>query len=129
MQFDKDLNSDQAEIFLDVRAFIIKEIDLDESNVIEKFTDNITSYYSKEYEGGFCYIKTKDGSVHIGWFKGASIDDKPKQLFGKSKVLKGQKIELFNDLQKKAVKFYIEQTKIILLENYEKKLLKKLHKN
>lgn len=124
MQFDKDMNSDQAELFLEVRAFVMKCIDKDESKVIEKFTDKLTSYYSKEYENGFCYIKTMKNHVRIGWFKGASIKDIYNLLTGDGKILRGQTIKVFDDVQKKAISYYIEETKIFLIESQERKFLK-----
>ena len=114
MQFDKDLNSDKAELFLKVRDLIMKSIG---SDAKEKLSENITSLYSNE--GGFCYIKTADDHIRIGWFRGAHIDDKPKQLFGKGKTIRGHKIYQLDKTQKEAVKYYIQQTKMFLIEHNE----------
>ena len=116
MQFDKDMNSPLAELFLDVRDYIIKNISKDKDDVKENFTNNLTSYYSKEFDSGFCYIRVKDNYVHIGWFKGALIEDIPNLFFGKGKVLRGQKIKEFGKIEKKAIKYYIGQTKNLLIE-------------
>ena len=128
MQFDKDMNSHLAELFLDVRDCIIKNISKDKNNIKENFTNNLTSYYSKEFDSGFCYIRVKDNYVHIGWFKGALIEDVPNLFFGKGKVLRGQKIRKFGKIEKKAIKYYIEQTKILLIEQFEKKQMKRVMK-
>lgn len=125
MQFDKDMNSAQAELFLDVRAFIIEHLEKLDITVIERYTPNITSYYSKEYDGGFCYIKTKDSCVHIGWFHGVNLEDRNKFLCGDGKILKGQKITQLDKVQKSAIKSYVEQTHILLIEKSEIKKIKK----
>jgi len=128
VQFDKDMSSELAELFLDVREFIIKEIEKSDTKVIEKYTEHITSFYTKEYDNGFCYIKTKENHVHIGWFKGAMIEDTHNLLIGHGKIMRGQKIKKFGKNQKDAIKFYIKQTQVILIEHQEKKKLKSMLK-
>jgi hypothetical protein len=124
MQFDRDVNSELSELYLDVRAYIMQCIDTDENNIIENFTDNLTSYFHKEYHSGFCYIRVKDDFVHIGWFRGASMIDIPNQFFGNGKCLRGQKIKKLDTKTKKAIKYYVEETKGILIELAEKKKFK-----
>jgi len=125
MQFDKDMNSAQAELFLDVRAFIIKHIEKARLTAVERYTANITSYYSQEHDGGFCYIKTKGDYVHIGWFHGVNLKDRNKLLLGNGKILKGQKITQLDKFQKNSIKSFIEQTQVLLIEKSEKKKIKK----
>lgn len=119
MQFDRDLNSNKAELFLQVRDFIIKSLGED---VYEKHSENITSYFCKE--GGICYIRVKDNYVHIGWFRGKFIDDKYNLLFGKGKTIRGHKVKEFDELQKEAISYYINETISFLIEHNELKRLK-----
>ena len=126
MQFDRDMNSDVAELFLDVREFIIKEIEKNDTKVIEKQTEHLTSFYTNEFCNGFYYLKTKENHVHIGWFKGAMIEDTHNMLLGNGKIMRGQKIKKLDKTQKNAIKFYIKQMQIILTEHDEKKQLKKI---
>lgn len=119
MQFDKDLNSNQAELFLAVREYIIKCIGKDTD---ERYRDNITSYYSKE--GGFCYLRTYHDYIHIGWFRGVHIEDKYNLLFGSGKTIRGQRIKKFDKKIKKSIAYYIEQTFFFLIEHNELKKLK-----
>ncbi len=128
MQFDKDMNSNQAELFLEVRDFIILQIEEQGLHVKEKFSQNITSYFCEEFQSGFCYLRTKDDYVHIGWFRGAKFYDKTDLLFGKGKTIRGQKIKIFNAIQKEAISSYIEQTEIILIENDERRKVKQSFK-
>ena len=71
MQFNKDLNSVHAKLFLDCRALLLNQLGDD---VNEKFSKNIISFFSKL--GGFYYIKTTSHGIHIGWFRGVNIKDK-----------------------------------------------------
>ena len=125
MQFDKDLNSDQAELFLDVRELITDEIQKYSQKVKEKYSDNITSLYAQELCSGFCYIKTKDNYVRIGWFNGAKIVDKHGLLFGSGKQIRGQKVQVLDKALKEAIAFYVEQSYILLVEKDELKKMKR----
>ena len=116
MQIDKDLNSDQAELFLDVREFITSEIEKYVQKVKEKYSENITSLFCKEFNSGFCYLRVKDDYVHIGWFNGSKINDKLGFLFGKGKHIRGQIVKSLDEECKKAISFYVEQSYICLVE-------------
>jgi len=116
MQIDKDLNSEYAELFLDVREYLTSEIGKYVDKVKEKYSDNITTIYAKELSSAFCYIRIKDDYVHIGWFNGAKIEDKLGLLFGTGKQIRGHKIKLFDDACKTAISFYVEQSYIRLVE-------------
>ena len=124
MRFDVDMNSDIAELFLDVRAFLVKEIEIYCEKAREKYSQNITSYFCKEFSGGFCYLRTKDDYVHIGWFLGASIKDDYGFLYGKGKTIRGHIIKSFDEIHKKAIKSFVEQTYVLLMQKDELKKLK-----
>ncbi|MGD9968832.1 MAG: hypothetical protein AB7S65_00110 [Sulfuricurvum sp.] len=110
--FEKDSTGEYAELFLHVRNFIKICIGND---VKEKYSENITTLYSKE--GGFCYIRVKDDNIHIGWFRGKHIDDKYNLLFGKGKTIRGQKVYVLDKLTRDAIKYYIHETLMFLLEH------------
>lgn len=124
MQIDKDLNSQYAELFLDVREYITSEIQNYVDMVKEKYSDNITSLFCKEFSSGFCYIRVKDDYVHIGWFNGSKIDDQYGFLFGSGKQIRGQKVKVLDDVQKEAIAFYVEQSYISLVEKNELKRMR-----
>ena len=125
MQFDKDLNSSKAELFLDVREFITNEIRIYVEKVVEKYSENITTLHSKDFSSGFCYIKVKDDYVHIGWFNGSKINDKIGFLFGTGKHIRGHKIHVLNDESKRALSYYIKESYILLVEKEAIKSLRK----
>lgn len=118
--FEKDSNSPLAELFLQVRDYVKICIG---NGVKEKYSENITSYFSKE--GGFCYIKAYDDYVHIGWFRGRFLDDKFDKLFGKGKTIRGQKVVKLDKKTREAIKSYVNQTLIFLIEHNELMKLKK----
>lgn len=120
MQYDKDMNSPFAELFLKVESFICKKIGDD---VKKRYSANITTYFTKL--GGYCYLKTYEDRVHIGWFKGSSLDDKYDNLIGDGKVIRGHKIIKLDKLTKEAIKYYIDETTVSLIEQNELKKMRK----
>ena len=116
MQFDKDLNSPHAELFLEVREFLKNEIKKYVEDVSEKYSENITSFFTKEFSGGFCYIRVKENYIHIGWFRGSKIHDKFGFLQGNGKQICGQKVRVLGEEEKEAIAFYVKESYIALVE-------------
>ncbi len=112
--FEKDLNSPLAELYLQVRDYIKIAIG---NEVKEKRNENTTTFSS--CEGGFCYIKAYDEYIHIGWLRGKYIDDKYSKLFGKGKTIRGQKVFSLNQETREAIRYYVMQTLIFLIEHNE----------
>lgn len=122
MQFDKDINSKKAELFLSVREFLLENI----PDVKEDCKEHITSY--KINLGMYCYIKVKNDYVHIGWGRGARLDDKYGVLIGDGSIVRGQIVKSLNKTTKGIIKDFIGQTTILLIENDEMKRMRKLVK-
>lgn len=118
--FQKDSNSQLAELFLQVRDFVKICIG---NGVKEKQRENITSYFSKD--GGYCYLKAYDEYIHIGWFRGVHIDDKYTSLFGSAKTIRGQKITKIDKKTREAIRYYIDETFMFLIEHNELLKIKK----
>ncbi len=116
MQFDKDLNSENAELFLEVRECLTAELEKYIEKVIEKYSDNITSLFAKELCGGFCYIRTKENYIHIGWFRGVDIKDEYGFLTGNGKQIRGQRVKALGVKEKEAIAFYAKESYILLVE-------------
>jgi len=111
--FDRDSQSEQSELFLALRDYIKICIG---NGVKEKHRENITSFFSRE--GGFCSIRVKDGAVLIGWFRGRFIDDRFGLLYGRGKTLRTQKVERLDKATRDAVRCYVRETLIYLLEHH-----------
>jgi hypothetical protein len=118
--FEKDTTGEYAELFLKVRDFIKICIGND---VKEKYSENITTLYSKE--GGFCYIRVKDDYIHLGWFRGRHINDKYNLLFGNGKTIRGQKVYKLDKKMREAIEYYVNETLMFLFEHNALMKLKK----
>lgn len=105
MQFDKDLNSPHAELFLEVRRLVLEAIG---AEAREQLKDNITSYFSPL--GGVCYLKTRGDGVRIGWFRGAHIADVYGVLGGQGKTLRGQSVRQIGPTERAVIREYTAQT-------------------
>ena len=125
MQIDKDLNSEYAALFLDVRKYITQKIEELSTKLIEKYSQNITTLYTKEFSSAFCYIRVKDNHVHIGWFNGAKIIDKFALLLGNGKQIRGHKVYKFDDASKEAISYYVKESYYRLIE---KEAIKEMRK-
>jgi len=116
MQFDKDLNSEHAELFLSVRQLVLDSIG---DGAFEKESKCIPSYFSRF--GGICYIKTEPHGVRIGWFRGIRINDKYKLLSGKGKTLRGHTLGQLGKKEIEAVRYYVSETILTWVEDNLKK--------
>ena len=116
MQIDKDLNSEYAELFLNVRKHITLEIEKLSSKLLEKYSENITTLYTKEFSSAFCYIRVKENHVHIGWFNGAKIIDKLALLLGNGKHIRGHKVYKLDKKSKEAIAYYVQESYYRLVE-------------
>jgi len=112
--FEKDSNSQLAELFLQVRDYIKICIGND---VKEKHNKNTTSFFTKE--GGYCSIRVKDDYVCIIWFRGSFFDDKYEMLIGKGKYARNQKVYNLNSKTRESIRYYIQETFVKLIEYNE----------
>jgi hypothetical protein len=117
--FERDAQSEQSELFLALIDYIKICIG---NSVKEKHRENSTSFFSKE--GGFCSIRVKEGAVLIGWFRGRFIDDRFGLLYGKGKTLRTQKVDSLDRATRDAIRYYVQETLIYLLEHHAMMQLK-----
>ncbi len=120
MQYDKDMNSPVAETFLKVVEILNSTAD---EKLKEKQSENITSYFSKH--GGICYLRVKDGKLHIGWFRGAYFEDRYGLFFGKGKNIRGQIIQKLDDSERESIEYYVKSTISYLIEHNELQKIRK----
>ncbi|XPV70473.1 MAG: hypothetical protein ACNI25_07795 [Halarcobacter sp.] len=117
--FERDCNSELAELFLQVRDFVKICIG---NGVKEKHNEHTSSFFTKE--GGFCSIKVKDDYIYFSWFKGAVLNDKYNKLEGKGKVARKQIVYNLDKQTRAAIRYYIEETFVKLIEYNELKNIK-----
>lgn len=118
--FEKDSNSPLAELYLRLRDYIKIAIG---NGVKEKRNENTTTFSTKD--GGYCYIKATEEYIHIGWLRGKHIEDKYSLLFGKGKTIRGHKVTKLDKDTRDAIRYYVEQTFIFLIEHNELLKMKK----
>lgn len=99
MQFDKDLQSEHKELFLNARAYLLSF-----DGITETKKERITTYANSK--GGICHMRTMQYGIDFGFLKGAKMKDELNFLTGKGKVIR---VLLLRKLNKQAVKYYIEQ--------------------
>lgn len=98
MQFDKDVESLNKDLFLSVRDTLLNYEGIDE---VKK--DKITTY---SYGGSaLCHLRTMPHGVDIGFLKGAFIDDTIGKLHGKTKRMR---VLSLHSHQEQELRFYID---------------------
>lgn len=117
--FQKDSNSEYAELFLLIRDYIKASIG---NGVKQRDNKNTTSFCTND--GGYCSIRVKDDYICIIWFKGSLINDKYNNLTGNGKYARNQKIYNLNSNTREMIRYYIQETFIKLVEYNELNRLK-----
>ena len=100
MQYNKDLQSEYKELFLQAR-----EILLSYEGIIETKKERITTYSNDK--GGICHMRTMPYGVDFGFLKGAKMEDKHLLLTGKGKAIRV--LPQKEELDEAKIKYYIEQ--------------------
>jgi len=99
MQYDKDLASEQKDLFLAARAFLLSF-----EGITETKKERITTYGNEK--GGICHMRTMPHGIDFGFLKGAKMEDKLGLLTGKGKAIRVLPQTI---LDKSVVKYYLEQ--------------------
>ncbi|WCO00303.1 DUF1801 domain-containing protein [Psychroserpens ponticola] len=99
MQYNKDLESEHKNLFLQAREFILSF-----EGIIETKKKRITTYSNEK--GGICHMRTMPNGIDFGFLKGAKMEDNLGLLTGKGKAIR---VLPQKELNKKAVEYYIKQ--------------------
>lgn len=99
MQYDKDLESEHRELFLEARDFLLSF-----EGIVETRKDRITTYANAK--GGICHMRTMPHGIDFGFLKGAKMEDRLGLLTGKGKAIR---VLPQTELNKEAVEYYVEQ--------------------
>ncbi len=99
MQFDKDLESEHRELFLQARDFLLSF-----EGIVETKKERITTYSNAK--GGVCHMRTMPHGIDFGFLKGAKMEDRLGLLTGKGKAIR---VLPQTELDKEAVEYYLEQ--------------------
>ena len=99
MQYDKDLQSEHKDLFMQARAFLLSF-----EGIIETKKERITTYSNAK--GGICHMRTMPYGIDFGFLKGAKMEDKLGLLTGKGKAIR---VLPQKELDKEAVEYYLKQ--------------------
>ena len=99
MQYDKDLQSEHKDLFLQAREFLLSF-----DGIIETKKERITTYSNAK--GGICHMRTMPYGIDFGFLKGAKMEDDLGLLTGKGKAIR---VLQQKELDKKSVEYYIKQ--------------------
>jgi len=99
MQYDKDLESQHKDLFLQARKYLLSF-----DGIIETKKERITTYSNKK--GGICHMRTMPYGIDFGFLKGALMEDELGLLTGKGKALRVLQLK---ELNKNSIEYYIKQ--------------------
>lgn len=100
MQFEKDLQSEHKELFLQARELLLSFEGINETK-----KERITTYSNEK--GGICHMRTMPYGIDFGFLKGARMEDDFNVLMGKGKVIRV--LPQKGILEKKIVMHYLYQ--------------------
>ncbi len=81
MQFDKDLQSEHKDLFIQARDLLLSF-----NGIVETKKERITTYSNEK--GGICHMRTMPYGIDFGFLKGAKMQDKFGALTGKGKAIR-----------------------------------------
>lgn len=99
MQYDKDLQSEHKDLFIQAREFLLSF-----EGMTETKKERITTYSNQN--GGICHMRTMPYGIDFGFLKGAKMEDKLGLLTGKGKAMR---VLPQKELNKEAVEYYTRQ--------------------
>ena len=118
VQYDIDMRSPLAELFLKVRAVLLE---YDEIWEVKK--QNITSYFCKE--GGICYLRTKEDQLIIGLFQGICLEELYDLAAEKTKQIRHINYKRLDDLDIPYLQAIIKNSMICAMQKKERNQLKR----
>lgn len=98
-QFEKDLQSEYKDLFLQIRAHLLTH-----EGISETQKTRITTYANANR--GLCHLRTMPHGVDIGFLKGSKMEDKLGLLTGKGKAIR---VALFRAFDQTKIDYYMQQ--------------------
>lgn len=116
MQYDLDICSDQAELFLHLRSCILSF-----KAIKEKKNAKQTSYYDSH--GVICFLRVRKGKVRLSFANGTRMSSAFAELLGDSKIVRYIEFLTISEVNDKRIEEIIAES---LLLNIEKAAIKEL---
>lgn len=99
MQYDKDLQSEHKDLFLEARNYLLSFEGIEETQ-----KERITTYSNSN--GGICHMRTMPYGIDFGFLKGAKMKDNLGLLTGNGKAIR---VLPLKEMNKEAIKYYLDQ--------------------
>jgi len=99
MQFEKDLQSEFKDLFLQARELLLSY-----EGIFETKKNRITTYSNNK--GGICHMRTMPYGIDFGFLKGAKMEDELGLLTGKGKAIR---VLPQKELDREAIEYYLKQ--------------------
>ncbi|WP_420414146.1 hypothetical protein [Roseibium sp.] len=98
-QFERDMASDQRDLFLQVRDLLLTRYGFQETQ-----KPRITTYANAK--SGICHLRTMPHGIDIGFLKGAKMTDSRGLLTGKGKSIRVLPVNIYNE---EDLAYYLDQ--------------------
>ncbi len=118
MQYDLDIRSEHAVLFLHLRSVILSF-----EQIKEKKNPKQTSYYDSY--STVCMLRVRKGKVRLSFANGARMHEQFKELLGDSRIIRFVEFSSIEDVDVETIKAMIKESLILNLEKYELRMLKK----
>lgn len=117
LQYDSDIASEQAELYLHVYDLLKANESL---HVLYK--EYVTSFHSDE--GGVCYLRIKNGELIVGFFKGAYLSEYEDVLTGTGKTMRHLTFTCKDEINEALLQEIVEESIIYNIEQAELKKMR-----
>lgn len=117
MQFDKDIISEQAELFKYLREQILSH------EMIKEIKNAKQTTYNDNYSS-VCMLRVRRGIVRLSFANGARLQQQYSELVGDSKKVRYLDFHTIKEVDKTSLKAMIEESLLLNMEKYELKRLR-----
>ena len=117
MQFDKDIISEQAELFKYLREQILSH------KMIKEIKNAKQTTYNDNYSS-VCMLRVRKGIVRLSFANGARLQQQYSELVGDSKKVRYLDFHTIKEVDKTSLKAMIEESLLLNMEKYELKRLR-----
>ena len=112
MQYDLDTHSEQAELFLYLRAIILTFETINEVKNAKQTT------YKDRYSA-VCMLRVRKGVVRLSFGNGTKMQTMFSELLGEAKFVRYLEFEAIENVQKERIEAMVQESQLINMEKYE----------
>ena len=117
MQYDLDLRSQYADLFLYLRTIIFSFNEIKEIKNAKQ-----TSY--KDGYSTVCMMRVRNSHIRISFANGARMNEQFSELLGDAKIVRYLEFRTIEEVNEERLKMILQESLILNMEKYELRLLK-----